>query len=189
MPIHGTSPISLAAPNPGGEPFLLDMATSAIPWNRVLRYRTEGIELPEGVAVDAVGDFVTDPRQAVALAPVGGGDFGFKGAGLAGVAEVLGGVLTGMRLSTEQEKAALADTQLGHFVMAVDPTLLMSLEAFGGRLQTYLDGFSAQPGTYAAGGPEWERRRQREEDGIPLPEGLYAELRDAAQKSGISFSI
>ena len=43
LPIHGTSPISLAAPNPGGDPFLLDMATSSIPWNKVLRYRTEGL--------------------------------------------------------------------------------------------------------------------------------------------------
>jgi ureidoglycolate dehydrogenase (NAD+) len=57
MADHGRStapvPISLAAPNPGGEPFLLDMATSSIPWNKVLRYRTEGLELPQGVAVDA----------------------------------------------------------------------------------------------------------------------------------------
>ena len=188
-PIHGTSPISLAAPNPGGDPFLLDMATSSFPWNKVLRYRTEGIELPHGVAVDADGSFVIDPHLAVALAPVGGEVFGFKGAALAGVAEVLAGVLTGMRLSTEQDKSALADTQLGHFVMAIDPTLFMMLEAFGRRLQAYLDGFKTQPGTYAAGGPEWERRRQREKDGIPLPDGLYNELMEAAAKAGIGFSL
>jgi len=189
VPIHGTSPISLAAPNPGGDAFLLDMATSAFPWNKVLRYRTEGLELPHGVAVDANGGFVTDPNLAVSLAPVGGVGFGFKGAALAGVAEVLAGVLTGMRLSTELDRAALADTGLGHFVMAVDPTLFMTLEDFGSRLQAYLDGFSTQPGTYAAGGPEWERRRQREKDGIPLPDGLYDELRGAAEKAGISFQL
>ena len=184
-PIHGTSPLSVSAPNPGGEPFLLDMATSSIPWNKVLRYRTEGYELPQGVAVDETGAFVTDPHLAVALAPAGGADYGYKGAALAGVAEVLGGVLTGMRLSSEQDGLALADLRMGHFVMAIDPTLFMSLEAFGIRLQTYFDGFKAQPGTYAAGGPEWERRRVREVKGIPLPNGLYAELLAAGEAAGV----
>jgi LDH2 family malate/lactate/ureidoglycolate dehydrogenase len=184
-PIHGTSPISLAAPNPSGDPFLLDMATSSVPWNKVLRYRTESIELPEGVAVDATGDFVTDPNKAVALAPVGGPDFGYKGAGLAGLTEVLGGLLTGMRLSSDQDGLALGDTKVGHFVMAIDPTLFMTLEAFGLGVQTYIDRFKAQPGTYAAGGPEWERRRQREAGGIPLPEGLYPELAAGGEKAGV----
>jgi LDH2 family malate/lactate/ureidoglycolate dehydrogenase len=188
-PIHGTSPLSLAAPNPGAEPFLLDMATSAIPWNKVLRYRTEGLTLPEGVAVDATGAFVTDPNLAVALAPVGGPDFGYKGAGLAGMAEVLGGILSGMRLSADQQGLALGDTKVGHFVMAIDPTLFMTLEAFGARVEAYIANFRAQPGTYAAGGPEWERRRMRERDGIPLPDGLHAELNAAGEKAGVEFGI
>lgn len=188
-PIHGTNPISFATPNSNGEPFLMDMATSAFPWNKVLRYRTEGLELPQGVAVDTHGHFVTDPHQAVALAPVGGQGFGFKGAALAGVADILSGVLTGMRISTQQDHDALCDVELGHFVMAIDPTLFMPLTAFGSGLQAYLDGFKSQPGTYAAGGPEWERRKIRERDGIPLPEGLYAELRDAAGAAEIGFAL
>ena len=186
-PIHGTSPLSLSAPNPGGDPFLLDMATSSIPWNKVLRFRTEGLELPPGVAVDTSGAFVTDPNQAVALAPVGGADFGYKGAALAGMAEVLGAVLSGMRLSADQDGLALGDTKVGHFVMAIDPTLFMTMEAFGARLEAYIGNFRSQPGTYAAGGPEWERRRIRERDGIPLPDGLYAELRLAGERAGVSF--
>ena len=186
-PIHGTSPLSLSAPNPGGDPFLLDMATSSIPWNKVLRFRTEGLELPPGVAVDPSGAFVTDPNQAVALAPVGGADFGYKGAALAGMAEVLGAVLSGMRLSADQDGLALGDTKVGHFVMAIDPTLFMTMEAFGARLEAYIGNFRSQPGTYAAGGPEWERRRNRERDGIPLPDGLYAELQLAGERAGVPF--
>lgn len=185
VPIHGTSPISLAAPNPGGDPFLLDMATSSIPWNKVLRSRTEGIDLPDEVAVDGLGAFVTDPALATAVAPLGGRSYGYKGAGLAGMAEVLAGVLTGMRLSAEQDRAALGDSRVGHFVMAVDPSLLMPLEAFGVRLQTYIDGFAGQPGTHAAGGPEWQRRRQREAEGIPLSDALAAELAAAAAAAGV----
>ncbi len=188
-PIHGTSPIALAAPNPGGNAFLLDMATSSIPWNKVLRFRTEGLTLPPDVAVGFDGAFTADPHAAVALAPVGGRDYGYKGAALAGLAEVLGGVLTGMRLSIEQDGLALADTRMGHFVMAIDPTLFMTMESFAARLTAYLDAFKSQPGTYAAGGPEWERRRRREAEGIPLPDGLHAELRACAASFKVTFVL
>jgi LDH2 family malate/lactate/ureidoglycolate dehydrogenase len=41
----------------------------------------------------------------------------------------------------------------------------------------------------AAGGPEWAHRRAREAEGIPLPEGLYAELKEAAQAARIEFGL
>lgn len=186
-PVHGTNPISLAAPNPAGEAYLLDMATSAIPWNKVLRFRTEGIELPTEVAVDKQGRFVSDPGAAAYLSPLGGRDFGYKGAALGGLADVLAGVLTGMRLSTEQDLTQLGDTHVGHAVIAIDPTLTMTLESFGLRLTDYFRGFATQPGTMAAGGPEWQRRDIRLQQGIPLPDGLYAELSTAAGKLGLAF--
>lgn len=189
VPIHGTNPIALAAPNPGGEPFLLDMATSSFPWNKVLRYRTEGLELPRGVAVDGSGQFVTDPHQAVALAPLGGEDFGYKGAGLAGVADILSGVLTGMNISTSLDRSALCDTDLGHFVMAIDPTLFMTLETFGSGVAAYMSAFAAQRGTMPAGGPEWTQRQIRQRDGIPIPAGLHADLARAASEAGIAFTL
>ncbi len=187
--IHGTNPIAFAAPNANGRPFLLDMATSSIPWNRVLKYRTEGLELPSDVAVDEAGAFVTDPHLAVALAPVGGADYGYKGAGLAGLAEVLSAVLTGMRLSIDRDPAELADKDMGHFVMAIDPALFVPVEQFSARLSTYLDSFGEQPGTYPAGGPEWKRRSEREAEGIPLPDGLYEELKSAAEMLQMRFSL
>ena len=105
------------------------------------------------------------------------------------MAEVLGAVLTGMRLSIDRDPTELADRNMGHFVMAIDPALFISAEQFSARLSTYLDSFKEQPGTYPAGGPEWQRRSEREVHGIPLPEGLYDELRDAAGKLGIRFSL
>jgi LDH2 family malate/lactate/ureidoglycolate dehydrogenase len=186
-PLHGTSPVAFASPNLKGDPFLVDMATSTIPWNKVLRYRTEGLPLPPDAAVDTSGTFTTDPHAAVALAPFGGSAFGYKGAAVAGIAEVLGGVLSGMRLSFEQDGKALGDSVMGHFLMAIDPTLFMSLEDFSTRLSQYIAAFRAQPGTYAAGGPEWEKRRRREAEGIPLPPGLLAELQAVAQSAGVTF--
>jgi LDH2 family malate/lactate/ureidoglycolate dehydrogenase len=56
-------------------------------------------------------------------------------------------------------------------------------------LQDYLDAFKREPGIMAAGGPEWARRREREADGIPVPDGLYTELKEAAQLAGIEFGL
>lgn len=188
-PIHGTSPISLAAPLAGRDPYFLDMATSSIPWNKVMRYRTEGLALPPDAALDGAGNYTTDPHEAVCLGPLGGAGFGYKGAALAGLAEVLGGMLTGMRLSIEQSGIVLADTKVGHFVMAIDPSTFVSSEVFAERHASYLDGFKAQPGAMPAGGPEWARRVDRDAQGIPLPDGLHDELSAAARKAQVPFAL
>jgi len=74
---HGTNPLSITCPAPGN-PWLLDMATSAVPYNRVELYRSTGTTLPESVASDSTGADTTDPHLAEMLAPLGG-MFGFKG--------------------------------------------------------------------------------------------------------------
>ena len=76
------------------------MATSSIPWNRVQLYRSTGTTLPTGIASNAAGRDVDDPREAEMLAPLGG-EFGFKGAGLAGAAEIFSAVMTGMKISPD----------------------------------------------------------------------------------------
>jgi LDH2 family malate/lactate/ureidoglycolate dehydrogenase len=79
----GTNPISMAFPRDGHEPVCLDMATTSIPYNRVVNARREGHPLPEGVAYDRHGNLTTDATEARALLPLGGTGFGHKGYGLA----------------------------------------------------------------------------------------------------------
>lgn len=186
-PIHGTSPIAFGAPAQGRDPFLLDMATSSIPWNKVMRYRTEGLPLPTDAAIDNNGKYTDDANTAVSLGALGGSNFGFKGAALAGMAEILAGVLTGMRLSIDQDGRNMGDTSVGHFVMAINPACFVSADLFTDNLARYLDAFAQQPGTMPAGGPEWRRRADRQSNGIPIPNGLYAELAAAGEKAGVPF--
>lgn len=186
--LHGTNPIALAAPSKASDPFLLDMATSSIPWNKVMRYRTEGLDLPADTALDESGAYTLDPNAATALGPLGGSQFGYKGAALAGLAEILGGTLSGMRLGVEQVGKTLADIMVGHFVMAIDPTTFVGEAIYNERVGTYLAGFARQPGTMPAGGPEWKIRRDREANGIPLSPGLRDELEAAARKAGVTFA-
>ena len=88
QPFHGTNPIGFAAPVAGARPFLLDMATSSINWNKVHNLGLQGLMLPDDAAVGANGHPTTDPASTAALLPLGGRQYGYKGAGLASMLEV-----------------------------------------------------------------------------------------------------
>lgn len=183
--LHGTNPIAYAAPaSSGRDPFLLDMATSAIPWNRLLLSRTLKQKLPPDVAVDARGNYTADPEAGQMLAPLGGAGYGYKGAGLAGMIEIMSAALTGMRLGHEQDGTALGDTELGHIIIAIDAGLFGSGEETADRVAAYIDAaqsLSSQGRTvYAAGGPQWRNKADRTANGIPIPDGLRAELDQTA---------
>jgi len=189
---HGTNPISMAVPTGGRDPWLLDMATSAVPFNRVLLYRSLDQALPEGVASDHTGRDTQDPHAAEMLAPVGGG-FGFKGAGLAGVAEIFSAVLTGMRLSPEILPMGGPDLsaprELGAFVMVLDPDAFVGAELVKAGMQRYLEmlrSSPAQPGTrvMAPGDREWAEAARRRANGVPLDPDTVANMEELSAETG-----
>ncbi|MGR3592160.1 MAG: Ldh family oxidoreductase [Limimaricola soesokkakensis] len=191
---HGTNPIAAAAPAGEGEPWLLDMATSAIPFNRVQLNRSLGTALPEDVASDARGANVTDPAIVEMLAPLGGALFGYKGAGLAGLAEIFSTAFSDAPLSFELPPMISDDMatprRLGAFVMALDP------EAFGGRavfeavIRRYLAAIAASPATpgetvMAPGAREWAEAERRRAQGMKLDRGSVEALARFAEAQGI----
>lgn len=188
-PLHGTNPIAYAAPAASGDPFLLDMATSAIPWNRLLMARAMKQPLPPDAAVDAHGRYTSDPDAGQILAPLGGPRFGYKGAGLAGMIDIMCAALTGMRFGFEQDGKALGDTELGHVVIAIDPGLFGDAADAAGRVAAYIAAAQALSGdghtVQAAGGPQWLAKAERSRDGIPIPDTLCGELDLLARKLGI----
>jgi len=172
---HGTNPIAVAVPC-GDRPWFFDMATSAIPYNRVLLYRSTGTELPEGTASDEEGIDTRDPEAAEMLAPLGHA-FGFKGAGLAGIAEIFSAVLSGMKLSTELLPMGGPDKTtprgLGAFVMAFKPDAFVDPETFEAGMTRYVDGLRNSPPreggeVLAPGDREWREADRRAAHGIPL---------------------
>lgn len=163
-PFHGTNPFSLAVPSGKKNPWLLDMATSSVPYNRVQLYQSTGESLPPGVASGQDGDDITDPHDFAMLAPVGGA-FGFKGAGLAGVAEILSAVMTGMKLSPEILPMGGPDLTtpraLGAFVIVMDPDGFIGAQLVQDGMRRYLcqlRGSAARDGgrVLAPGDREWE---------------------------------
>lgn len=190
---HGTNPISLAAPLRGKDPFLLDMATSSIPWNKLLQHRAHSQELPEGVALDQFGTHTRDSAKAAVLAALGGEQFGYKGAGLAGMAEVLAAMLTGMNLSFEEDGKEPGPSRLGHFIFAIDPGIFVDRGVFEERLRSYVEAIilhsHAGKAVYAAGGPQWLARADRLKQGIPIEPQLYEELKAVAAETGVSLDL
>ncbi|MCT8998877.1 Ldh family oxidoreductase [Chelativorans intermedius] len=190
---HGTNPIACAVPVPQGRPWLLDMATSAIPYNRIQLYKSLGEPLPPAVASDASGFDTRDPHEAEMLAPLGGA-FGFKGAGLAGLVEILSAVLSGMKLSFDIAPMAGPDfstpRKLGAFVMALKPSAFLDEAAFRAGMERYLDALRrapARPGeaVMAPGDREWAEADRRATAGIPIDPATQTAFRALAARFGI----
>jgi len=178
-PFHGTNPLAFAAPVPNSRPWLLDMATSSIPMNRVMLHRSLGLELPPGVAADGEGHATTDPNAVEMLLPLGGAEYGYKGAALAGVATLFSSLLTGTTLDTDlipmyggTDKTT--PRNLGHFVLVIDPAKFVGREMFGAMITAYLASLRAAPvrqgaeRVMAPGDREWEEMARRLAEGVPV---------------------
>ncbi|HEY9067643.1 MAG TPA: Ldh family oxidoreductase [Burkholderiaceae bacterium] len=181
QPFLGTNPIAMAFPREGSEPVCLDMATTPIPWNRVMNARREGHELPPDVAVDASGAPTTDAHAAAALRPLGGLEYGHKGYGLALVVELLCGPLNGNLWGPQigPMYAELArPRRIGAFFIAIDPARFAGGATFAASVEQIARALAAQPGqVLMPGDPELAEERRRRADGIPIEPGLRDEMR------------
>ena len=182
---HGTNPIAFAAPIAGEQPFLLDMATSVVPWNRVQDYLLEGLPLPPDVTVNHEGETTIDPSQSDALLPLGGMLYGYKGAGLASMIEILCAVMTGSPYCSQLPAMKGPDfstpRRLGHFFLVIDYRRFVSPQIYEAGMRAYLHDLRSQPAkagrkVMAPGDREWAVMRERKDRGIPIMARLREEL-------------
>jgi ureidoglycolate dehydrogenase (NAD+) len=194
QPFHGTNPLAFAAPVSGARPLLMDMATSVIPWNRVQDLMNEGLPLPADVAVDSNGSQTLEPDRSAALLPLGGIRYGYKGAALASMVEVLSAIITGMphcsRLPAMAGPDLTTHRRLGHFFIAIDPARFVSPEIYNLAMGAYLRDLRSQQGRegmkiMAPGDREWMVEEERQLLGIPVGDQLKIDLDQLADRSGI----
>ena len=192
---NGTNPIAFAAPVPGSRPLLVDMATSVIPWNRVQDLMNEGLPLPPDVAVDKEGEVTIDPTESAALLPLGGTHYGYKGAALASMVEVLSSILSGMPYCSQLPAMAGPDfttrRRISHFFIVIDPGRYVSSELYSTGMQAYLRDLRGQPArkgkkVLAPGDREWDVTEDRTEWGIPVASQLKKDLDSLADSLDIS---
>lgn len=189
-PFFGTNPISIAFPRAGAEPTCLDMATTSIPWNRVMNARREGHALPPDVAIDGQGQPTTDADAAIAVTPLGGEHYGHKGYAMALMVDLLCGPLNGAPFGPHippMFKNLDAPRRIGAFFIVIDPARFAGGALLAGVVAQMAQDLAAQPGSpRMPGDPERDHAAQRSRDGIPIEPALAQQMRDWSTRLGVA---
>ena len=190
----GTNPLAIGIPCGDKPPIVLDMATTIVSYGTVKNYALHGHTMPEGWLVDrADGTPLTDPRRSHegVLLPIGD----HKGSGLALALGLLAGPLNRAAFGPEVvdfNADASSETNTGHFIIALDVTRFLPLEAFATDVNRHLDDLRKSerlPGAgpiRLPGDQRAVRRKERTERGVPIPEPLLKQLNGLAEVLGIS---
>jgi LDH2 family malate/lactate/ureidoglycolate dehydrogenase len=207
-PVLGTNPIAFAAPAKRNDPFQLDMATTTVAAGKVKVYKLNHKPLPPGWVVNEDGKTVTDETQAFGyvfdkkeggITPLGGTrDVGsHKGYGLGVMVHILAGTLAGASFSPIRNRTQKPSDphNIGHFFMAIDPRAFRDEGDFEEELDQVIDILHGakranpdQP-VLVAGDPEMLTRKERLEQGVPVPDDLMVQLRDVAKRAAVPFVL
>lgn len=122
-PLLGTNPMAIAIPTKT-EPFIIDMATSALARFGVVEAKIAGRPLPKDSAYNDHGEPTTNPTEALAGA-LRTFDGGYKSTGLSMMIQILAGPLVGSPTLGKNDLAIEA----GHLLFAIDPELLGGTKA------------------------------------------------------------
>lgn len=206
VPQLGTNPLAFAAPTRRNPPFLLDMATSTVAANKVKVYYLNDKPVPAGWVIDERGEPVQEPEQALkyamerddgGLTPVGGTPVmsSYKGYGLAMMAQILCGTLSGSAFSATWRRQEGVPANVGHFFLALDPRAFRPAGEFEEDLDAAIDALHAtrpvdpaEP-VLVAGDPQAQAREKRSRDGVPMPEMLLDQLRGVCDRAGAEFVL
>lgn len=175
----GTNPLAYGFPAASHPPVILDMATSAAAYGKILEAQSAGKTIPADWAVDRDGRPITRPEDFAALLPFGGA----KGYGLGMVVDIFAGILMGASFGPHVNPMHGGDyrqkRKLGHFVCAIDPGKFTSAERFAEQMDRMIeelgqaspaDGFDR---VMVPGEPEHLTEIRRRKHGIPVPGGIY----------------
>ena len=184
----GTNPFTVGIPVPGGEPILLDFATSVMAQGKARVAHNKDEQMPEGRLIDNKGAPTTDPKFAV-VEPYGAiVTFGeHKGYGLAVVCELLGGALAA-GMTCHEPASGKKRVLNGMLTILFDPAKLSQGAMFASEMTSFLEWVKAsppQPGfdhVRLAGEPERETRARRTAEGIPVDETTWGDILQAAER-------
>jgi uncharacterized oxidoreductase len=181
-----TNPFACGIPVAGGEPIILDMATSRIAEGKALVALNAGKHVPEGALIDAQGRPSRNPADL--YGPPQGALLHFgehKGYGLALICDLLAGALGGGGANHPGHPVtgAVHNNMLS---ILIDPAPTGG-SAFGLESAAFIDWIKAcapvdpEAPVLVPGDPERAHRRQRLAHGVPLDAGTWASLTEAAR--------
>ena len=174
--VFGTNPIAFAAPLPGREPLVIDMALSKVARANIIFAKQSGVTVPEGWALDADGQPTTDPAAALkgTMVPMGEA----KGAALALMVEVLAAALVGSHLSIEASSfvdASGPPPGTGQSLIVIDPGSL-GHGSFAPSMTRLATAIEVQDGARLPGQRRLAARARAMQRGIEIPAALVTQF-------------
>jgi uncharacterized oxidoreductase len=189
-----TNPLSIAVPNDGGPPLVVDFATSAAPEGRVRAALNAGKSLPEGWIVDSQGRATISPADLYgpphgAILPFGG-EQGHKGFGLAMMVDVFAGALSGAGAC---HAGAPHDSMTdGVFLLAVDPLFFGPSAELLARVRGLVEHVTSSPPmpgverVYVPGEKEALAKERALAEGVKIEDGVWAAIKPTFDRFQIS---
>lgn len=179
-PVLGTNPIAFAAPVPGADPVVCDLATSQASRGAILSALAAGELVPTEWAVDPDGRPTSNPEEALQgfLLPLGG----TKGFALAIGVEILTGVLLGPNVGPDigplEADGSGRPQGIAHLAIAIAPDAFGSLDSYGrraARLREVIEAAALPDVVRVPGGRTAGLRRERTHS-IPVSPGVAQAL-------------
>ena len=195
-PITGNNPIAIGIPTFGEFLFLLDISLSNVAGGKLLLASKKGEKIPLNWATDKNGSPTDDPDKAFAefLLPLGG----HKGLGLSYMVDILSGLITGGVFQHDLKSMygkPKDPSQTGHFMIVINPTVLLSLDDIKDRMASFYTTIKTSPmrddvqEMMLPGEIEYRTSLARNVQGIPVPQALLADLRTLAEKHSLNFPL
>ncbi len=190
-PRLGTNPFCAAVPAQDGTPaMLLDMATTTIAAGKARVAYNKRLEVPEGALIDADGQPTNDPTGLIRDHTGALLSFGkHKGSGLAVMCEIMAGALAGGQRAEQTCKGGILNSMLA---VLIDPAKLgdpAGVAEAAASTAAHIRSSRVAPGfdqVLLPGEPERRSAERRAREGIPVDDGTWRDVLEAAAKLGIT---
>jgi ureidoglycolate dehydrogenase (NAD+) len=182
-----TNPLAIAVPGGDAGPILFDMSTATVANGKIMAARDRGEAIPVGWGIDAEGRDTTDPAKVKTLLPLGGA----KGSGLSLMIEILASVLIGNPVIAPALENTLEHHTMNAVCIAVDISSAGDPSAFRTMVDALVADLKALPKADGVdeilmpGERGFRAMADRQENGIPVPEGTRKRLVALATGLGV----
>lgn len=188
--IFGTNPICVAYPSEDGN-YVLDMAISAAARGKIRLAEKNGEKIPFGWAVDKDGNPTNDPTAAIAgnMLAIGG----VKGFGLAMVADLLAGLLSGSAFGGNIKPLACETdySRHGHLFVAVNIEKLMSKDEYNLKIREFVNNVKScgEPGAISIPGERSRNKALANSESVELKQKQIDDFNQLLSENEINESL
>jgi uncharacterized oxidoreductase len=185
------NPVAIGIPTGGDFPIVVDMTASVVAEGKIRVQKNRGEKIPEGWAIDAQGNPITDPNDFYgpplgAILPFGGIS-AHKGFALAVAVDILSGALGGAGCSREEA------TRIGNgvFLAAINIEAFKGTDDFKKEVDTFIEFLKSSRllpdfnEIHMPGEIEFNRRKKREEEGVSLDDETWKQLSGTARSVNV----